>query len=136
MDNKVLLQTNNLCVNYADHICSFLILLQSVWKHSDLDSIRLWCPITNLLFIYQYLCPFYGYMPTEPVIQRIYILYNKRIFLSFLLDPIGSQYIRGFVTHYVCFYVCLKKLRTRYDQISLTPLILSPPQNNIPKPQY
>ena len=101
-----------------------------------LDSILLWFPLTNLLFIYQYLWPFYAYMPTEPVIQRINIFYNKRIFLSLLLDPIGSQYIRAFVTHYVCFYVCLKKLRTRYNQISLTPLILSPPQNNIPRQEY
>ena len=30
------------------------------------------------------------------------------IFNALLLDPIGSQYIRGFVTHFIYMFICLK----------------------------
>ena len=44
--------------------------------------------------------------------------------LLYLLDPIGSQYIKGFVTHN------MDMSEITQNQISLTHLILSPPQNN------
>ena len=44
----------------------------------------------------------YLYSHSSHILQRY--LANKG---DMLLDPIGSQYIRGFVTEFICLYVCL-----------------------------
>ena len=54
---------------------------------------------------------FYGLLVTHLVAHR-FTFGNPvlAICIIYLLDPIGSQYIRGFVTHYIYIYIysCMK----------------------------